>query len=127
MYSLVGRRILLAEDEYLIAMELEQELERNGAEILGPTASIDETLRLLHTAGSVDAALLDIDLGGDMAYPVADAFRERRIPFIFVSGFGRNGIRGDYADIPLLDKPIVMHRLHAFLGRVFGTETTARP
>lgn len=126
MYSLAGRRILLAEDEYLIALELRQELEQNGAEILGPTASIDETLCLLYTVDSADVAILDLDLGGEMAYPVADAFRERHIPFIFISGFGRNGIRNDYADIPLLHKPIVMHRLHDFLGSLFGTETAAR-
>jgi DNA-binding response OmpR family regulator len=120
MQSLAGRRILLAEDEYLIAMELQQELEKNGAEVVGPTASIAETLRLSGSAGPVDVAVLDIDLGGQMAYPVADALRARNIPFIFISGFGPQGIRPEYADAPMLDKPIMMHRLHAFLGETLG-------
>ncbi len=120
MHNLAGRRILLAEDEYLIAMELQQELENSGAEVLGPTASIDETLRLTRTAAPVDAALLDLGLGGKLAYPVADALRERHIPFIFISGFGRGAISDEYANTPLLDKPIVMHLLHAVLGDIFG-------
>ncbi|RIA47690.1 response regulator [Dichotomicrobium thermohalophilum] len=121
MSKLAGRRILVAEDEYLIAMELRQEVEKTGAEILGPTASIDETLHLLRTAGSVDAALLDINLGGEMAYPVADALLERGIPIIFISGFGREGISDKYATAPLLDKPVVMQRLHACLDGVLGS------
>lgn len=120
MTNLEGRRILVAEDKFFIATELRQELEKNGAEILGPSASIDAALRLSRTADSLDAALLDIDLGGEMAYPVADALLERNVPFIFISGFGRQGLSEKYADTPLLDKPIVMHRLHAFLSGLFA-------
>lgn len=125
MRDLSGRRILLAEDEYLIAMEIRQELEKSGAEVLGPSASIEETLKLLRSAQQLDVAVLDIDLGGEMAYPVAETLKERNIPFIFVSGYGRKGICDTYADAPLLDKPVAMHRLHGLLDHVLAAEKTA--
>ena len=81
-----GRVVLVVEDEFLIAMDLELLLQRNGWRVLGPAATVAEALRLL--AGErPDVALLDVNLRGELVTPVAEALRARGVPFVLASAY----------------------------------------
>jgi len=101
-----GRRILVVEDEYMLAEDLREELESQGALVMGPVASVADALELLRSGPAPDMAILDINLGGEMAYPVADALRARDIPFIFATGYNAHAIPKAYSDMPRVEKPV---------------------
>ena len=113
---LEGRRVLVVEDEYLLAEDLHEELERQGAEVLGPVASVAEALELLRQGPAPHMAILDINLGGEMAYPVADALLARGIPFLFATGYDAWSIPEAYADVPRMEKPVELRSLRPVLG-----------
>lgn len=104
--ALRGRRVLLVEDEYLLAKDVGEELERQGALVLGPVPSVTEALDLLASDPPPDAAILDINLGGEMVYPVAEALRACAIPFIFTTGYEAEAILPAYAGVPRAEKPL---------------------
>ena len=85
---LLGRRVLIVEDEALLAMELEFALLDEGAEVVGPALSLDAALRLIEAGPPIDCALLDVDLGGRDVYPAAHLLARRGIPIVFHTGHG---------------------------------------
>ncbi len=89
-----GRRILVVEDQSLVAMEVQDWLEKAGASVAGPVGRLERALNKAETE-SVDAALLDIDLNGLQCWPVADALRRRGIPFVFTTGFSLDIVMPD--------------------------------
>lgn len=101
---LEGLRILVVEDEMMIAMLMEDFIEEFGCTIVGPVANIENALLLIRTE-AIDGALLDLNLAGNAAYPVADELAGRAIPFIFVSGYGDQELRSEYNERPKLPKP----------------------
>ena len=103
--SIPGNRILVVEDEALVAMALCATLGDLGYVVVGPYSRISEAIGALRT-NSIDAAILDINLGGEMVYPLADVLADARIPFVFVTGYGAEEIRHRYDRIPILQKPI---------------------
>lgn len=104
--GLAGRRVLLVEDDYMIADVLCQELEGAGAEILGPVPDVQAALELLAAGGAIDAAVLDVNLGGEMVWPVADALLARGVPFVFATGYDRAAIPARYARVACCEKPV---------------------
>ena len=113
--ALQGRRLLVVEDDYVLAEDLKRELEVMGAEVLGPVPSVEGALRLLSAELRPDVVLLDLNLGGEMAFSVADALQARGILFAFTTGYEAWTIPGAYAHIPRFDKPVEMHRLVRWL------------
>jgi len=109
--TLQGRRILVAEDEFLLAEDLREELEREGAEVLGPVPSVTGALALLRDGPAPGFAILDINLQGRFVWPVADALRVRQVPFIFATGYDAQAIPQAYADIPRAEKPMEADRV----------------
>lgn len=104
---LEGLRILLIEDEYVIAMELKRWLQRAGAEVVGPVPSVERALDLIEDDG-IDAAVLDVNLGdGRTAYPIADRLIAMGVPHLFATGDIRVSCASRYADQPRRDKPFV--------------------
>src|SRR3954465_1177630 len=103
--SLRGRRLLIVEDEYFLAEDLSDYFQQLGAEVIGPVGSVSEALKLLSLA-EVHGAILDINLRGERVYPVADALRQRRVPFVFASGYGGETEPAAYADVPRCIKPV---------------------
>jgi DNA-binding response OmpR family regulator len=97
-------RVLVVEDEMLIALCIEQCLAEQGHEVVGPVARRDEALRLAATP-TFDFALLDIDLAGEPVYPVAATLTRASIPFVFLSGHGARGLRPEWKHAPMLEKP----------------------
>ena len=102
--DLTGRRILVVEDEYFIADDIARALTKLGAEVVGPAPDLERADALL-SGNPVDWAVLDINLQGEMVYPVAKALRERGVPFIFATGYDASSIPNGYADVPRWEKP----------------------
>ena len=117
---LSGRRILLAEDEYSLANELADSFREAGCELVGPTASLKDALQLA-SSETVDAAVLDINLRGEMVYPAADKLLERNIPVIFATGYDRSEVPERFRNLPRLEKPFDPSKLIKFVVGSFET------
>lgn len=101
--SLSGHRILLVEDESLVAALAEDILLDAGCEVI-LAMRLDEAM-VLAAGNAVELGILDVNLGAERSYPVADLLRARGTPFIFATGYGREGLNGAYWDVPVLQKP----------------------
>ncbi|WP_457578421.1 response regulator [Ensifer adhaerens] len=102
--KLKGKRILVVEDEALIAFEIAAILEDEDAEVAGPAATPGDALRLIDEM-ALDAALLDANLRGQPVDAIATALADKKVPFVFVSGYGREALPPGFADTALLAKP----------------------
>jgi CheY-like chemotaxis protein len=112
---LAGLRILIAEDETMIAMLLEDMLNELGAEIVGPVKSIDEALGAIED-NALDAAMLDVNLRGERVYAVAAELQRRSIPIVFVSGYSELfDCPPEFHHVPYLKKPFRLDDLSAAL------------
>lgn len=100
---LAGLRILVVEDEPLVAMLIEDLLLELGCKVIGPAATVAQALALADTGP--DAALLDVNLGTEQSYPVADRLAADGVPFAFVTGYGRHGLTGPHTARPTIPKP----------------------
>ena len=116
---LANRTILVVEDEMLVLMNIEIALEDLGCSRILAAASVAEGLALLEVH-PFDAALLDVNLGGEKSFPVADALIERGIPFAFATGYGNLGDRRDLGDRPLLTKPYLRNDLIAVFEQLLA-------
>lgn len=111
-------RVLVVEDELLLALNLEQLVTGLGFEVVGPVGSLQDAARCAEKE-SLDAAILDVQLqSGERVYPVADILLWRRIPHMFMTARGHEGIDPAYAGIPLLSKPLQLVDLTLGLGRL---------
>lgn len=122
--DLAGYRLLVVEDEYLIAREVAQALRRAGAFVIGPAPTVAAALDLLASEGAPDAALLDINLRGEMAYPVADALAGRGVPVVFATGYNFGSIPDRYAGVPRCDKPAEARTIVKALQNAIGAAPT---
>jgi CheY-like chemotaxis protein len=103
--SLQGKRVLVVEDEALIAMLTCDYLEELGCTIVGPMATTDKALAAIE-GEAIDLAVLDINLGnGQTSFPIAKALSVRSTPFMFVTGYGSGGAKEDFPDARVLAKP----------------------
>jgi len=104
--KLARRKILLVEDEYFIVDDLIRAFEAAGAEVVGPVASVDDALDLIEETERIDGAVLDVNLRGEMGYPVADALLARGVPFVFATGYDKGAVPPQYAHITRCEKPV---------------------
>jgi CheY-like chemotaxis protein len=102
--ALAGRRILIVEDDPLIAMLEEDLLLQLGCEVIGPAATLAEALALA-AASSPQGALLDVNLQGEVVFPVADLLAGAGVPFVFVTGYGQRGLPPAHAGRLTIQKP----------------------
>jgi CheY-like chemotaxis protein len=121
-----GARVLVVEDESLVAMMLSDMLEDLGCRVIGPVGSRAGALELVGDL-QLDLALLDVNLGGEHAYDVADALAGRAVPFVFVSGYGISGIDPRFAHAPVLAKPFQPAALARVIGDALSGAAEARP
>ena len=103
--TLQDRHIMVVEDNLLVAELLSWELVEVGAFVVGPSPSVESAMAELNCRAYIDAAILDVNLGADLVFPVADALAKRRIPFIFATGFDDAFIRLHYPKTPICKKP----------------------
>jgi CheY-like chemotaxis protein len=111
------RRVLVVEDEIMIRMLLEDMLDDLGCEVVGAAGTIDEALALARDAAG-EVAILAVNLNGSPVYPVADALTARKVPFIFSTGYGEQGLPEGYRNCQLLQKPFQLENLERALAMV---------
>lgn len=117
--SLNGLRLLVVEDETLVAMMLELMLDGFGCDVVGVAGTLSRGLALAGNEGlPIDGAILDVNLGGEAVYPVAERLAERGVPFIFCTGYGLAGLAEDFAHVPTLAKPYQADDLQKLLMSV---------
>ncbi|MGJ4900627.1 response regulator [Bradyrhizobium sp. HKCCYLRH2060] len=116
--SLRDRHILIVEDEYMLADELRCAFGSAGGTILGPVGTVPDALALIKREGRIEGAVLDVNLRGDMAFPVADLLVERGVPFVFTTGYDESVIPDRFSKILRCEKPIAVDGIMRALGRL---------
>jgi CheY-like chemotaxis protein len=115
--ALADRRILIVEDEPLVAMVAASALTETGCTVVGPASTLVEALRLAEEE-QLDAAVLDRNLGGRDSHSVAERLRARGIPFAVVTGYADTGLPLIFGDVPSLAKPFEPDKLVALVARL---------
>jgi DNA-binding response OmpR family regulator len=115
--SLLGRRIFIVEDEFLIAMMLEDMLLELGCVVAATAARPAQAFDLLPNV-HIDAAILDVNLDGSDSFGIAAALRERQIPFLFATGYGGSRVPLEFAAYQFIQKPYRMEELAHAIGRL---------
>lgn len=108
--------VMLVEDEALVAMSVNELMTDFGFSVVGPFGRVSEAAAALKKGG-IDAAILDINLGGELVYPLAEKLIEAKVPFIFVTGYGPESIDRRFAMVPVLQKPIEREALERMFVR----------
>ena len=114
---LSGRKVLVVEDEMIVVWLLEDMLVDLGCAIVGPANSVNQALAMID-AEAFDAAVLDVNLDGQMSYPVADALTARGMPFVFSTGYDKDTLRDGYRTFPVLQKPFHRSELGDALAKL---------
>ncbi|MFC7735511.1 response regulator [Roseomonas sp. GCM10028921] len=124
---LAGRRILVVEDEFLIAEVMEEWLSGAGAEVIGPVPSVEQALDLVEEPGkALDGAVLDVNLGGgETAYPIADWLNERGVPYLFATGEVRIADDPEHRKRVRLEKPLTRTQLLRALQMLLKTRASS--
>lgn len=119
--DLQGLRVFVVEDEFIVLLQLEHMLLDLGCEIAGAASRLPDALAMI-AERSMDAAVLDINLGGTKVYPVADLLAARKVPIVFSTGYGNAGVIASWRGQPILQKPYRLDQLGSALSQV-----TAKP
>ncbi len=117
--ALAGRRILIVEDEAIIALAIEDMLAELQCQTVGPAMTLLAAEALARTE-ALDAGVLDLNLGGDSSQSVAEILRERGIPFCFSTGYGSADIPQGFIETPLLQKPYAADDLGGLLAQLIS-------
>jgi CheY-like chemotaxis protein len=117
--SLDGVRVLLVEDEAIIAMTAEDMLEELGCTVAATASNLQEAFACVEQH-AFDVALLDINLNGQQSLPVAARLQEKGTPFVFTTGYGAAGSSAEYADVPLVTKPYQLADLEGGIRKALG-------
>ncbi|QUD86417.1 PAS domain S-box protein [Phenylobacterium montanum] len=113
-----GERLLIVEDESLVAMEIAEQMRRRGWTVVGPALSVDEAFHLIAESALPDVAMLDVHLRGHTVYPLADLLQRGGVPFLFCTGYERLDNPERYAASPIVRKPVNMDQLATELQRI---------
>ncbi len=116
---LTGKRVLLVEDEAIIMMMLEDFLAELGCQVIATASRLEEALEKARVV-SADVAVLDVNLAGQVSYPVAEVLRTRAIPFLFATGYGTAGLPDELSGSFVLGKPFLLRQLATALQSVTG-------
>ena len=117
---LTGRRVLVVEDESLVAMLLETILEDMECVPIGPASNVDDGQKLARETENLDAALLDVNVAGRQVFPVAEALKERCVPFVFSTGYGEGGLPDECRGQPTIQKPFTEAAIRDALMKAMG-------
>src|SRR6185369_1785871 len=112
--QLAGLRVLVVEDEALVAIFLEDMLGELGCEVVGLMPRVDEAREFVD-GHKFDCAILDVNVAGEMIYPLAAMLAEREVPFVFVTGYNQNSVAPQFLHRPMLQKPFRMAELRDVL------------
>jgi len=115
---MIRRRVLVIEDEGMLAMLLEDMLGALGHEVIGTAGRMDRAARLVSET-SADVVILDVNLNGEQTYPLAHTLASRGIPFIFATGYGAAGLKEEWRSAPALQKPYQAQDLERVMRQAF--------
>jgi CheY-like chemotaxis protein len=115
--DLKGVRVLLVEDQMIVAMDIEAMLHAAGCEVVGPVGTLQAAITLAHEE-ALDTAVLDINLDGEKVYPAAEELQQRGIPFILATGYGASTLPEKWRNQPRLGKPFRSEQLEQLLRSV---------
>lgn len=115
--TIMPNKVLLVEDEMLIAMEMEEILTELGFEVVGPAMRLKRAVELAQSQ-EIDLALLDVNLAGEKSFPVARLLKDRNVPFAFVTGYGAAGLSEEFRDTPVLQKPVEKHQVATAINAI---------
>lgn len=121
--SLRDVRVLIIEDEAMVAMLLEDILNEFGCKVAGIVSELDEAL-VKCAEGRFDVTILDVNLNGSRTFPVAEKLAELRLPFVFSTGYGLAGVPPAFRGIPVLSKPFQEHDLKDAILRALRSKAT---
>ncbi|TPL35597.1 response regulator [Mesorhizobium sp. B2-4-8] len=119
MADLAGLRVLVVEDEGSVALLIESMLEELGCHVTASVATLAKALNAARV-DSFDFALLDINLDGELVFPVAELLKSRQLPFVFSTGYGRMGVPEEFKECDVLNKPFTIEELSTKLQSMFG-------
>ncbi|MFC7333597.1 response regulator [Rhodocista pekingensis] len=114
-----GARILIVEDEFLIALHIQEVMEGLGFAVVGPVARLDEALEVV-AAGGIDGAVLDVNLSGTYVFPLAERLAVLGIPFILTTGYEAFTVPEELRSHPRLQKPVRETELIRLVQQTFG-------
>ena len=115
-------RVLIVEDEPLIAMLVQEWLEELGYDVIGPAASVSGALDLIACV-ELDGAVLDVSLGKEESFPIADELKRRGVPFAFATGYGVEGLEGRFAGAHVLAKPFQQQVFRDLISKLLGARS----
>lgn len=118
-------RILVVEDEYLLAHDLSTALRDAGAEVAGPFGTLGDAIAGAEADTRLDGAVLDVNLRGEMVFPLADALTARKVPFLFATGYDRWAIPDRFSEVLRLEKPLKAAKIGAALGLLLRATAAA--
>jgi len=116
--SLAGKAILVVEDEYIFATDLQQELAQRGVAVVGPVPSVEKAVALIASGARIDGAVLDVNLQGEMVFAVADLLLARSVPFLFTTGYDQAVIPPRFDTILRCEKPLEVGHLCKAVARM---------
>jgi two-component SAPR family response regulator len=102
---LAGKRVLIIEDEYVVALDIASAVTTRGGVVIGPVGTVDGALKAINNA-DVDGAILDVSLRGKLGFEVADALADRHIPFVFATGYDAGAVPARHAKVTRVEKPV---------------------
>ena len=117
-----GNRVLLVEDEILVAMMMKDILTELGFSVIGPFSRLSEAM-VAAVHEDINAGIIDVNLGGEFVYPVADVLAARKIPFVFITGYGVESIDSRFGYVPIVKKPVQRQ----VLQKIFVPADAAEP
>lgn len=115
--TLKNCRVLVVEDEYMLADDLRAELEDREAVVLGPVGRLEDAIALIRAEADIDGAVLDVNLGGDAVFPAADLLMTRGVPLVFTTGYDASAIPDRYAHVARCEKPVNIAKVAKAIGR----------
>ena len=125
--GLKGRRVMVLEDDVLIAMDMEDFLLGQGCEVVGPLSNVEAALEQVDTA-QLDGAVVDLNLRGELSVPVIEALKSRGVPVVVCSGYAElTGVQEMLKDVPMVPKPCDFNALSRILAERFTTTPAPQP
>jgi DNA-binding response OmpR family regulator len=118
--AISGLKLLLVEDNFLVAEHMREMLERHGCDVVGPAPRVTRALELVYEADALDGAMLDVNLHGELCFPIARALAARGVPFLFLTGYEAGAIiPAEFEAAPIVAKPVDENGLMAAIQHTF--------
>lgn len=123
MAKFTGSRAFVVEDETLVLFGLEDALADLGCEVVAQAMRLDQAIAMAEALGPVDVAILDVNIGGTTVFPVAEILKERGVPLVFATGYGRAGLPPEWQSHAVIVKPYSLDDIERALTPLLTAQT----